>query len=136
MCKIPQIHALILVPIGVVSDVNLLGHWGVSGLATSYPPHQTDPLRDDQTLGHLPFRTLWQPYGFISLWILLMINLCNLDYSDCCPHLYCYIHSVSTDVPSSLFQVLLVKLGKFLVIIGNLHVVIGNLHRTWTKPFI
>ena len=46
-------HALNSVPVGVVSDVNLLGHWGVSGLATSYSPHQNDPLRDDQTLSHL-----------------------------------------------------------------------------------
>ena len=51
-----------------------------------------------------------------------MKGLCYLDYSDCCPHLYCYIYNVSADVPSSLLQVLLVKLGNLL---GSFHVVIA-----------
>ena len=47
-------------PVGVVSD---LGHWGVSGLATSYSPHQNDPLSNDQIPSHLPNKTLKQTYG-------------------------------------------------------------------------
>ena len=55
-------------PVDIVSDVNILGHWGASSLATSYSSHPNDPLRDDQTRGHQPYRTLCQTYGFYQSW--------------------------------------------------------------------
>ena len=48
-----------------------------------------------------------------------------LDYSDYCPHLYCYLHNVSADVLSGLLRVFLVRLGSLLEI-GNLLVVLGR----------
>ena len=41
-------------PEGIVSNVLCLYHWEVSGLSTSYSPHQADPIRDDQSLMHPP----------------------------------------------------------------------------------
>ena len=47
-------HDYIWVQEGVSSDVFFLGHEGVSGLSTSYSPHQADPYRDDQSPIHSP----------------------------------------------------------------------------------
>ena len=64
--------------------------------------------------------------------------MCYLGYSDYCPHLYCYIHNVSADMPSGLLQVLLVELGNLLFKLWNFLVVIGSFHGTsnWTLYLI
>ena len=63
-------------------------------------------------------------------------DLFYLNYSGYYPHLYCYLHKISADVPSGLLQVFLVGIGNLLelenllVVIGNLLVVIGSHHGT------
>ena len=69
-------------------------------------------------------------FWFFGIFEMRLGYLCYLGYSDYCPHLYCYIHNVSADVPSGLLQVLPVELGNLLFELGNFLVVIGSFHGT------
>ena len=53
-----------------------------------------------------------------------------LNYSDYCPHLYCYLYNVSANVPTGILQVFLVGLGNLLFELENLVVVIRSDHGT------
>ena len=77
----------IWVPESVISDVFCWDHRGISGILTSYSPHQADPIRNDQSLICPSVYTKVERkkknnFGYLFIW--MIIDHLSVHLISCC----------------------------------------------------